>query len=428
MYKKLTAIIISALLCLQIVTYSAVDVSDANNQKSQLESENKKLQSEIDKNNESINTKETEQNELISELEKINNSITTNQQQLFDLEKSIKDAKKKIETLNEDVDKNTDVLRQRIRAIYMAGGATNLEIVLGAKDFSDFLDKLELVKNISRHDNELINNIKSQLSGLEKEKKQLETDLKEQEKQKKELDNNQEKYETLIKENSTELNALYGKNQVASDALEENNNEIAYLNAEVQKYYDSLNEQQSEASESNNNSENNSYSPPSDNRELAQGGTGESVSGGGSHGYIWPVPGYYFLTSLWNEDRTTYNHGAIDIADSGINGAPVVAASDGVVAIGNNSCPHNWGKENSCGCGGGYGNYVMIDHGNGYSTLYAHMSSLAVSIGQTVSKGDIIGYVGSTGHSTGAHLHFETRLNGEKYNPMNEYPDINISY
>lgn len=431
MYKKLTAIIICAVLCLQAVTYSAVDVSEANNQKSQLEKENKRLQSEIDKNNSNINTKETKQNELLTELEEINNNITTNQQQLLDLEKSIKEATGEIDTLNKNIHKNAESLRQRLRAIYMAGGATNLEIVLGAKDFSDFLDKLELVKNISRHDNELIHNVQTQLSNLEKEKKQLENDLKEQEKQKKELDSNQKKYETLIEKNSTELNALYGKNQVASDALEENNNKIAYLDSEVQKYYDKLNEQNNANSDNSNNTSNgNSTAPaPSDpDDNLAPGGSGTSVSGGGSHGYVWPTPGFYYLTSLWNEDRNTYNHGAIDIANSGINGAPVVAASDGVVAIGNNYCPHNWGKEESCGCGGGYGKYIMIDHGNGYSTLYAHMSSLAVSIGQTVSKGDIIGYVGSTGHSTGAHLHFETRYNGEKYNPMNEYPGINISY
>ena len=78
----------------------------------------------------------------------------------------------------------------------------------------------------------------------------------------------------------------------------------------------------------------------------------------------------------------------------------------------------------SCGCGGGYGNYIMIDHGNGYSTLYAHLSSLAVSTGQTVRKGQVIGYVGTTGHSTGPHLHFETRYMGEKYDPLLEFPQF----
>ena len=73
------------------------------------------------------------------------------------------------------------------------------------------------------------------------------------------------------------------------------------------------------------------------------------------------------------------------------------------------------------GLGGGYGNYVIIDHGSGRSTLYAHMSRIAVSSGTTVSQGEVIGYVGSTGHSTGPHLHFETRLNGNHYDPLSEY-------
>ena len=102
-------------------------------------------------------------------------------------------------------------------------------------------------------------------------------------------------------------------------------------------------------------------------------------------------------------------------------GATVVAADSGTVAYVNDYCPHNWGKSGSCGCGGGYGKYVWINHGNGKETIYAHLSSLAVSTGQYVSKGQVVGYVGSTGYSTGPHLHFECRYNGVKYNPMTEF-------
>ena len=138
-------------------------------------------------------------------------------------------------------------------------------------------------------------------------------------------------------------------------------------------------------------------------------------------GYTWPAPGYYDLSSQWNEDRGSYNHGAIDIAGSGIMGAAAVAADSGTVISSYNGCAHNWGKDGSCGCGGGYGNYVMIDHGNGKMTVYGHFTNVIVSDGQRVSKGQVIGYIGSTGNSTGPHLHFECRLNGVKYNPMLEF-------
>ena len=103
-------------------------------------------------------------------------------------------------------------------------------------------------------------------------------------------------------------------------------------------------------------------------------------------------------------------------------GADVVAAKEGVVIDSYNGCYHNWPKEyGSCGCGGGYGNYVMIAHDDGKMTVYGHLSTTMVYTGQHVYQGQVIGFVGSTGHSTGAHLHFETRLNGVKYNPMTEY-------
>lgn len=132
-------------------------------------------------------------------------------------------------------------------------------------------------------------------------------------------------------------------------------------------------------------------------------------------GYLWPCPGYYLLTDTFS------NHGAIDITGEGIMGAPVVAASDGTVAYDNNSCTHNWGKTSSCGCGGGYGNYVWLDHGSGKASIYGHLTSTAVSSGDKVKKGQVIGYVGSTGYSTGPHLHFECRQDGFKYNPMTEF-------
>ena len=119
-------------------------------------------------------------------------------------------------------------------------------------------------------------------------------------------------------------------------------------------------------------------------------------------------------------------HYGIDIAGGGIGGTSIYAAQSGRVIKVSNTCTHNFSKNYRDGCGGGYGNYIIIDHGGGMSTLYAHCGSVNVSNGQFVNKGDVIGTVGSTGWSTGYHLHFEVRKNGKAVNPFDYQPYIYI--
>ena len=142
--------------------------------------------------------------------------------------------------------------------------------------------------------------------------------------------------------------------------------------------------------------------------EVTEGDSNESNSSNtttNSEGFIWPLPHTHNITS-YMEWRWGRMHNGIDIAGGDDYGMPFLAADSGTVIWAGND-------------GGGYGNYVMIDHGNGYITVYGHASSLACYTGQHVNQGDVIGYVGSTGNSTGPHLHFEIRLNGEYQNPLN---------
>lgn len=123
--------------------------------------------------------------------------------------------------------------------------------------------------------------------------------------------------------------------------------------------------------------------------------------------FVWPVPGYTTVTSGFNDGQgRAHVHGAIDIAGAEIYGAKVVASNSGRVMV-----------ANADGWGGGYGKYVVIDHGKGKSTLYGHMSSVNVKNGDKVSVGQKIGNVGNTGFSTGPHLHFEYRVNGVRTDP-----------
>lgn len=136
-----------------------------------------------------------------------------------------------------------------------------------------------------------------------------------------------------------------------------------------------------------------------------------SVLAKSSTKYIWPVPGFHYISSSYSDTINRNSmHGAIDISGSKIYGAKIVAVSDGKVV-----------QANTSGWGGGYGTFLTIDHGNNKSTLYAHMSGITVRVGSSVKRGQVIGYVGNTGSSSGPHLHFETRLNGKKYNPMVEF-------
>lgn len=133
----------------------------------------------------------------------------------------------------------------------------------------------------------------------------------------------------------------------------------------------------------------------------------ESSSGASSYGsgsFIWPVPYTHNITSYFGP-RWGRLHGGIDIAAGGVYGQPIVSADSGTVILAGNQ-------------GDGYGNYVIIDHGNGYKTLYGHMSSVAAYTGQQVAQGEVIGYVGSTGNSTGPHLHFEIRVNDVQTDPL----------
>ena len=134
-------------------------------------------------------------------------------------------------------------------------------------------------------------------------------------------------------------------------------------------------------------------------------------------GFQWPLPGRYRLSSLFAGrvhpiTGKYHHHTGIDIPAPG--GTPILAAKSGVVLTSER--------------GSSYGNYVVISHGGGQTTLYAHMSSRAVSEGQTVKQGQTIGYVGSTGSSTGNHLHLEVRINGTRKDPQAYFPDIKFSY
>ena len=268
--------------------------------------------------------------------------------------------------------------------------------------------------------------VETDMKTVKSEKAALVKDKAKQVKEKKNLQAKQADLQSVVDENSKVLNTLYTRNKKQEAAIKANNGALNGIDDQIQSYYEkqakkaAAKARQNNPSIGSNGGSNHNGSSNNSGGSSNDGGSYTPVTPSGS-GYTWPVPGHTALSSVFGEDRGTYGHGAIDISDGSIMGATVVAADSGTVVVSNNSCTHNWGKSGSCGCGGGYGNYVWIDHNNGKCTIYGHLTRAVVSQGSHVSKGQVIGYVGSTGWSSGPHLHFECRINGTKYDPMSEF-------
>lgn len=430
--------ILCAMLCVCMIsipmaiptTVSAEDsISDLEQQLQQLEQENQKYQKILDDTKSDIAEKEEYKSALVSKVQVLDEKIAVTREKISSLNDDIKEKQDAYDKGLSEVEDQFDALANRLRILYMSGNATDLEIIFGAKDFSDLIDKMELVKSLANSDKELISEIQTKLDELSTKKESLEADKKDLETQQASLKSDQDEFNKLISDNDEILKNLYASNSEAQNSLESAALQSDEIEAKISEYYAAQKaaaehaakaSQSSSSSSSSSNSSSSSSSGSSSSGSSSSGSSSVIVPSGS--GFAWPTPGFVSLSSEWFEDREVYNHGGIDIAGAGIMGTPVVAAADGTVVATNSSCTHNWGKSYSCGCGGGYGNYVMISHAGGKMTVYGHLTSLTVSSGQSVSRGQVIGYVGSTGNSTGPHLHYECRLNGVRYNPMSEYP------
>ncbi len=423
--------ILCAMLCVCMIsipmaiptTVSAEDsISDLEQQLQQLEQENQKYQKILDDTKSDIAEKEEYKSALVSKVQVLDEKIAVTREKISSLNDDIKEKQDAYDKGLSEVEDQFDALANRLRILYMSGNATDLEIIFGAKDFSDLIDKMELVKSLANSDKELISEIQTKLDELSTKKKSLEADKKDLETQQASLKSDQDEFNKLISDNDEILKNLYASNSEAQNSLESAALQSDEIEAKISQYYAAQKAAAEHAAQASQSSSSSGSSSSSSSSSGSSSSGSSSVIVPSGSGFAWPTPGFVSRSSEWFEDREVYNHGGIDIAGAGIMGTPVVAAADGTVVATNSSCTHNWGKSYSCGCGGGYGNYVMISHAGGKMTVYGHLTSLTVSSGQTVSRGQVIGYVGSTGNSTGPHLHYECRLNGVRYNPMSEYP------
>ena len=311
---------------------------------------------------------------IIEQRVAVENDITLNERQLAEAQKRLEGRE--------------SVFYKRVRDIYINGRLSYLDVVIGSKDFSDFANRLEVLKRIIDSDITLINEIKKERAEIEAHKQKLEEDRAKLVELEKAALAKQAEIEQKKAERNVVLQKAQNDRATAMQAIEELNASSAQVSA-------MLKERQAARAAA--------AAAAAAQSSGGQGASDNWVQGTGQLG--WPVSGEitspygYRVHPIWG---TTIYHSGIDIGVD--EGTPVHAADGGVVV---------WS-----GWMGGYGYAVVIDHGNGLSTLYGHNSELAVDEGQSVAKGQVISYAGSTGNSTGPHVHFEVRVNGDPVDPM----------
>ena len=308
------------------------------------------------------------------ELKEAENKLAGLERQLQHVRSDIVVVQNELAEAEENVTVRNELLAKRIRAIHEKGTVTYLEVLFSATSFSDFVSRYELIQQIIRSDAEILEQVREERARIEEAKRKLEEKRAELVGLSEAVENERRTVQARASSRKQLLEKIQGDKESyekALDELEETSKKLESIIRDLQ-------------------SRNTSPAPSED-------------------GLVWPLRGR--ITSPFGMRvhpiyGTSRLHTGIDIAGS--TGTPVVAADRGVVIL--------------SGWHGGYGYTVIIDHGGGISTLYAHHSSLLVSRGEQVQRGDTIARVGSTGLSTGPHLHFEVRVNGTPKNPMNWLP------
>lgn len=361
--------------------------NDIDNKKVEMESKKKNLEkevNEISKKKKDIDNKakdaKTRKNQKLGVKRGIDDQVAKKSQEIVSLSKKITSLNRNIsEKQNEisdkekEIEENKELLKDRLRASFMSPKISQIEAIREKDKYSELLSSAEYQAKISAHDKKLVDDLSETLKNIQEEKSQIESNKRQVESAKSQIEEAKKELDKQSEKMSEEVFSIEKEEQ-------------AYLKdaANLKKQMDAL---QAEI-----------------NRICKELASKDTVYVGGE--LAWPVPGFYGITSPYGPRSFDGFHTGTDISGKGIYGKNVVAANDGKIIF------VNTGGRSL------YGNYIIVDHGGGITTLYAHLSSVSCSLGQAVTKGQTIGLVGSTGNSSGPHLHFEVRKNGKHTNPM----------
>lgn len=394
-----------------------------------IENEIAELQNELDGFEENARESEEYMRIYDEKMTKKEEEIQTIKMQITTLDAQINKTLARIDKKEKEVDYELEQFRERLRVMYMDGNESLTSVLVGSQDFYDLLIRSELMERISRHDKDMIEELKFDISELEAQKRDLESNKELQLSKKQEAQDNLVELRQIYNDHEEtkryyEAQAEAARSKTAEMRAKEE--DVEYELARTIRLQQEENEriareerQRREREETQREADRNSgyYEDDDDDQsyysddDLDYDDTDYTYLSG-SADLIWPCPNVWNITdgygwrSIDEEGGASDFHGGIDINKPDCYGETIVASASGRVITAGDT-------------GNGYGTHVVIDHGGSLSTLYGHMSSCTVSAGDYVSQGQTIGYIGSTGYAYGNHCHFEVRVDGERTDPLN---------
>ena len=379
--RKVTALVLSVGMMLSMtITSGAVTIDEAQKKADELQSQKSAAEAEKD-------TLAAKLNSIIDQMNKTQEELSTKETEISTAEEELVQAK-----VDEDDQYNS--MKKRIKFMYEGGNTQFLEILMSSSNIGDLLNKAEYVSKLSSYDRDMLTAFQNTVKAVEEKEAKLQDEYEKLNTLQSSLVSQQTEAQTLISSKEAQIAEI-------QDQITDNANLLADLKAKAEEAKRLQEEQAAAAAAAaaaakKNNSGSSSSNGSSSSRPASSGNV---VSGSGY--FTHPCPGMTYQSSYFGEVRSfdSRPHKGNDYAAP--TGTPTYAAAAGTVIT------------------AGWSNRVVISHGNGLVTKYMHHSSICVSAGQRVAKGQQIGYVGSTGYSTGAHLHFQVELNGTPVNPNN---------